>query len=122
VHGARNFPFRKQTSDLDVDLEDGTTDDPYLEHTHEALTLAVDRARPDVVLVQGGVDPLVTDRLGRLAVTHAGLEARDRLIFETLRAQGLPAVLTLGGGYAEPIDDTILAHMNTYRAAREIFG
>jgi len=122
VHGARNFPFRKQVSDLDVDLDDGTTDDAYLAQVRAALRLALERARPDLVLVQGGVDPLDTDRLGRLSVTHAGLEARDRLIFETLRAQGLPMALTLGGGYAEPIDDTILAHMNTYRVAREVFG
>ncbi len=122
VHGARNFPFRKQVSDLDVDLEDGTSDGTYLERTRAALTLSLERGRPDFVLIQGGVDPLYSDRLGRLSVSHAGLEARDRLIFETLRAHGLPAALTLGGGYAEPIDDTILAHVNTYRAAREIFG
>ena len=77
---------------------------------------------PDVVLVQGGVDPLAQDRLGRLAVSHAGLFARDLHILHTVRAAGLPVVYTLGGGYAEPIEATVEAHVGTYCAVREVFG
>jgi len=122
LHGARNFPFRKHASDLDVDLPDGTDDAAYLDHLRRAWAHAVDAARPDLVLVQGGVDPLASDTLGRLSLTHAGLEARDRFIFEAARRLGVPVALTLGGGYADPIDDTISAHLNTYRVAREVFG
>ena len=122
LHGARNFPFRKHASDLDVDLPDGTDDAAYLDHLRRAWAHAVDAARPDLVLVQGGVDPLASDTLGRLSLTHAGLEARDRFIFEAARRLGVPVALTLGGGYADPIDDTITAHLNTYRVAREVFG
>jgi acetoin utilization deacetylase AcuC-like enzyme len=122
VHGAGNFPFRKVAGDLDLDLPDGTPDEPYLAAVTAALSESLRRARPDVVLVQGGVDPLAADRLGRLAVTPAGLHARDLHIMHTVRAAGLPVVYTLGGGYAEPIDATIEAHLGTYRAARAVFG
>lgn len=122
VHGAANFPFRKVAGDLDVDLPDGTDDGAYLAAVERALAESLRRGRPDVVLVQGGVDPLEADRLGRLAVSAAGLYMRDLLILQTLRAAGLPTVYTLGGGYAEPIDATIDAHLGTYRAAREVFG
>jgi acetoin utilization deacetylase AcuC-like enzyme len=75
--------------------------------------------RPDVVFVQAGVDPLVTDRLGRLAVSREGLYERDRLVLATLLPQA-PVVLTLGGGYARPIEETIAAHVGTYRAVRAV--
>jgi acetoin utilization deacetylase AcuC-like enzyme len=119
VHGARNFPARKAVSDLDVELADGTEDEAYLRGVAESLESALDRVRPDVVFVQAGVDPLVTDRLGRLAVSREGLYERDRLVLATLLPQA-PVVLTLGGGYARPIEDTIAAHVGTYRAVRAV--
>jgi len=122
VHGARNFPFRKVEGDLDVDLPDGTEDVAYLAAVRDALDRALAAARPDFVLVQGGVDPLDADQLGRLNVSHAGLYARDLHILTTLRAAGLPVVCTLGGGYAEPISATVEAHLGTYRAALQVFG
>jgi acetoin utilization deacetylase AcuC-like enzyme len=74
------------------------------------------------VLYQGGVDPLAEDRLGRLSLTLDGLRERDRLVFERVRAWGLPLVATLGGGYADPLEPTLAAHEATYREAREVFG
>ena len=118
LHGARNFPARKATSDLDVPLPDGTRDDEYLDALDQALDEALERARPDLVLVQAGVDPLEADRLGRLALTHAGLRERDRRLLERFTAAGLPVALTLGGGYGEPITATLEAHVGTYDVAK----
>jgi acetoin utilization deacetylase AcuC-like enzyme len=121
MHGARNFPFTKQKSDLDVELADGTGDVEYLETLRGALAAAVDRARPGFIFYQAGVDPLAEDRLGKLALSHAGLRARDRHVLETARRLGVPTVLTLGGGYAQPLAPTIEAHVGTYATAKEVF-
>jgi acetoin utilization deacetylase AcuC-like enzyme len=122
MHGEHNFPFRKQRSSLDVGLPDGTTDAAYLDALHRHLPNILDAARPELVYYQAGVDPLAEDALGRLALTHAGLEARDRFVFESVRRRNLPLVVTLGGGYARPLAPTIAAHVGTYRAARAVFG
>lgn len=121
MHGAKNFPFRRVPSDLDVDLADGTEDEAYLRALHEALSAAV-AFRPDLVLYLSGADALRQDRLGRLALTHAGLMARDRLVFETFRARGVPVSIAVGGGYAEPITDSVEAYANTFRAACAVHG
>ncbi len=118
LHGERNFPLRKETSDLDVALPDGTGDDAYLARVEQALATSLERADPQLVLVQAGVDGLAADRLGRLALSHAGLARRDALILDALAARGIATVLTLGGGYAEPIEATIDAHVGTYVAAK----
>jgi len=121
LHGARNFPFRKQQSWLDVELPDGTTDEMYLMALAPALQRGFETARPELVLVQAGVDALAEDRLGRLALTHEGLRARDEQILGMCRARGVPVVLTLGGGYAEPIDLSVEAHAGTYAVVRQIY-
>ena len=118
LHGAHNFPFRKQRSSLDVELADGVEDMEYLQRLETALP-AVWEFGPEMVFFQAGVDALRTDRLGRLALTHAGLQARDAMVLEGVRARGLPLVITLGGGYSEPIEATVQAHANTFLAARE---
>jgi acetoin utilization deacetylase AcuC-like enzyme len=120
MHGRNNYPLRKQRSRLDIDLPDGTGDDEYLRILEEALPEIL-AFEPDMVLFQTGVDGLASDRLGRLALTHAGLRERDRMVMETARSRGIPLVTTLGGGYAEPLRDTVEAHANTFRTAREIF-
>jgi acetoin utilization deacetylase AcuC-like enzyme len=120
MHGAKNFPFRKQRSSLDLELPDGCGDREYLETLEQHLPSAIEGA--DIVFYQGGVDPLAEDTLGRLSLTHGGLRARDRLVFEAARSRALPMVLTLGGGYARPIDLSALAHAGTYREARAVFG
>jgi acetoin utilization deacetylase AcuC-like enzyme len=122
MHGQHNFPFRKQSSSLDVGLEDGTSDAAYLDALYRHLPRVLDAARPELVYYQAGVDPLAEDTLGRLALSHAGLEARDHFVFESARLRGLPVVVTLGGGYARPLASTILAHVGTYRAARAVYG
>jgi len=122
IHGARNFPFHKETSDLDVELADNTGDAPYLATIRGAWQTAISRANPELVLYQAGVDPLGDDKLGRLSVTAAGLEERDRFVLGAAKAAGIPIVLTLGGGYANPIEASIDAHIATYRAAKEIYS
>lgn len=122
LHGERNFPGRKMESDLDVPLPDGTDDAAYLDVLGRAVDECLERSRPDLVLYQGGVDVLAADRLGRLALTPAGVLARDRTALGRFRAEGLPVAMTLGGGYADPIDASVDAYAGTYRAAAELAG
>ena len=120
IHGARNFPFRKEASDLDIELADGTRDDEYLWHLERGLDETLDRARPQLVFYLAGADPYEGDRLGRLALTKAGLLRRDELVLATLRAQGIPVALAMAGGYARDIADSVEIHANTIRAARRM--
>ena len=120
VHGRNNFPFRKQQSCLDIDLADGAGDAVYLGAVETVLPRLF-AFQPDVVFYQAGVDGLTGDRLGRLALTHAGLKTRDQLVMEACRAHAIPLVATLGGGYAEPIARTVEAHANTFRTAARVF-
>ena len=122
LHGARNFPFEKQASDLDVPLPEGAGDDDVLAAVEQGLAHFAAQPAPGLVLYQGGVDALATDSLGRLRMTHAGLAERDRRVLAHFRARDIPVVLTLGGGYAKPIDDTVAAHANTYRVATALAG
>jgi acetoin utilization deacetylase AcuC-like enzyme len=114
MHGENNFPFRKQRSRIDVALADGTDDAEYLRQLQQVLP-EVTAFRPEVIFYQSGVDALVGDRLGRLALTLDGLKQRDRLVLEVSRA--IPLVITLGGGYGDPIERTAEAHANTFRQA-----
>jgi acetoin utilization deacetylase AcuC-like enzyme len=116
VNGFRNYPFRRVPGDVDVDLPDGTGDDRYLTALEEVLPNALRRARPELCFVLAGADPFEGDRLGRLALTKAGLAARDTLVRDTLAAAGVPICLTLAGGYAEDIRDTVDINVNTLRA------
>lgn len=122
MHGAKNFPFRKQVSSRDVELLDGCTDATYLELLHAHLPELLEASAPDLVLYQAGVDALKTDTLGRLALTHQGLRRRDAFVFEACRARALPVVLTQGGGYSKPIEATLEAHLGTWLEARRVFG
>jgi acetoin utilization deacetylase AcuC-like enzyme len=107
LHGARNYPFQRIPSDLDVDLPTGTGDRDYLRALDEALDAALPRARPDVAFYLAGADPFEGDRIGRLALTKPGLRARDELVVERLRAAGAAVVVVLAGGYARDVDDTV---------------
>ena len=120
IHGSKNFPSRKMTSDLDVPLPDGTGDEEYLAAMSAALEESLERARPDVVLYQGGVDVLAEDHLGRLSLTREGVLERDRVALGRFRGEGLPVALTLGGGYANPIEASVEAYAGTYRVAAEL--
>ncbi len=101
VHAERNFPARKAHSDVDVALPDGTGDDAYLSALAPALCAMFERARPQLILYQAGVDPHRDDRLGRLALSDAGLVARDRMVMQAARARGVPLASVLGGGYGD---------------------
>ena len=120
LHAEKNFPFRKIPSNLDVGLPDGTGDTCYLRALAEALD-AVAGFRPDLMLYLAGVDPLRTDRLGRLDLSFEGLARRDRLIFEFCRRRAIPVSIAIGGGYADPITDSVEAYANTFRVGREVF-
>ncbi len=121
IHGANNFPFRKQESKLDIPLPDGTGDDEYLDVVRSVLPRVIEFS-PGIVFFQSGVDGLRVDSLGRLSLTHAGLARRDRLVFEACRGARIPVVTTLGGGYADPIEETVEAHANTFRTATAVFN
>jgi acetoin utilization deacetylase AcuC-like enzyme len=121
VHGRNNFPFRKQNSRFDIELEDGATDAVFLQAVSQALQ-RVREFRPDFLFFQSGVDGLATDRLGRLKLTRWGLEERDLAVFELCWALRTPCAITLGGGYSDPITETVCAHAATFRTAVRIFG
>jgi acetoin utilization deacetylase AcuC-like enzyme len=120
LHGARNFPFRKQKSTLDVELPDDTGDEAYL----AALAPALQRVwefDPQLVLFQSGVDALQTDSLGHLQLSQQGLLRRDEMVIGEAHARQIPLVITLGGGYSQPIQHTVEAHAQTFRTAANIF-
>jgi acetoin utilization deacetylase AcuC-like enzyme len=115
VNGFRNYPFRRVAGDLDVDLPDDTGDDRYLAELARVLPQAVRRARPEICFVLAGADPYEGDRLGRLALTKPGLRDRDVLVRDTLTEAGVPMCVTLAGGYAEDIRDTVEINLGTVK-------
>ncbi|HMB78618.1 MAG TPA: histone deacetylase [Vicinamibacterales bacterium] len=117
LHGAKNFPFRKEVSDLDVTFEDGAKDDEYLAALRAHLPGVLDRQRPDLVFYLAGADPYEGDRLGRLKLTIDGLRERDRIVFEACRDRDLPIVIAMSGGYAPDVDAIVAIHINTIREA-----
>ncbi len=121
IHGAKNFPFRKEASDLDMELPDGTGDDAYLEALERGLAETLDRSRPDFAVYLAGADPWMDDRLGRLAVTKRGLQERDRQVLETLKREGIPVAVAMAGGYGRVIADTVDIHFQTVKTAVELF-
>ncbi|MBM3794323.1 MAG: histone deacetylase [Acidobacteria bacterium] len=120
LHGANNFPFRKQESRIDVALPDGAGDAQCLAALAEVLP-RVEAFAPRLVFYQSGVDALAEDKLGRLNLTLPGLQQRDRMLFETINRLGVPVVVTLGGGYADPIMRTVEAHSQTFLTALAAF-
>ena len=121
IHQRDNYPYIKPPSDIDIHLEDRTCDETYLLRLGQGLASALGAFRPDLIVYLAGADPYEQDQLGGLALTMEGLRRRDRLVFETARNAGIPVAVTLAGGYARKVDDTIAIHVNTVRTAREIF-
>jgi acetoin utilization deacetylase AcuC-like enzyme len=117
IHGARNFPFHKEPGDLDVGLEDGAGDDDYLAALESGVERALALSRADIAIYLAGADPHEGDRLGRLALSKAGLAARDRLVFEACRRAGLPVVVAMAGGYGRNVHDTVDIHFATVKMA-----
>jgi acetoin utilization deacetylase AcuC-like enzyme len=124
LHGARNYPFQRIPSDLDIDLPERTADEPYLEALSGALDVAVPCARAELAFYLAGADPWEGDRLGRLALTKPGLRARDELVLDRLRGAGAAVCVVLAGGYANDIRDTVDINAATVAAvaAREPRG
>lgn len=120
MHGAKNYPLFKMRSTVDVELEDGTGDEFYLE-TLAAQLPRIFAHRPDIIFYLGGADPYVGDKLGRLALSIEGLRARDELVLSECKRRGVPTTTVMSGGYAEEIGDMIEIHCNTIRAAKTIF-
>lgn len=120
LHGKNNFPFDKEESTLDVELDDGTSDDEYLQALEPALK-QVELFRPDIVFYNAGVDPLEQDQLGRLALTIEGLKQRDALVLSWAASHDLPIAICFGGGYAKEIKDIVESHANTFRLAEALF-
>jgi acetoin utilization deacetylase AcuC-like enzyme len=119
IHGEKNFPFRKEASDLDVDLPDGCADAQYLEALEHALDELDRRFAPGLILFLAGADPFEGDRLGRLALTYDGLEARDRRVFDWAGQRRIPLAFCMAGGYGVKIEETVQVQVNTYRVALE---
>ncbi|MGH3022157.1 MAG: histone deacetylase family protein [Gaiellaceae bacterium] len=115
VNGFRNYPFRRVPGDLEADLPDGTEDEQYLDAVARLLPQALARSRPDVCFYLAGADPYEGDRLGRLAVSKPALARRDAVVRETLARAGVPVCVTLAGGYAERITDTVEINLTTLR-------
>jgi acetoin utilization deacetylase AcuC-like enzyme len=117
MHGEKNFPFRKEVSDLDVPLGDGTEDDEYLGLLDRHLDDVLNRHQPDFVFYLAGADPYEGDRLGRLKLTIEGLRIRDELVLSRCQRRNLPVAITMSGGYATDVDAIVTIHANTIRTA-----
>lgn len=121
MHGAKNYPTRKEQSNLDIGLPDGTPDGPYLDILKNILPQLFDRIQPDIVFYLSGVDVLSSDKLGRLGLSIGGCKERDRIVLDICKKNGVPVAVSMGGGYSERIAHIIDAHANTFRTAQDIF-
>jgi acetoin utilization deacetylase AcuC-like enzyme len=119
IHQANNYPYPKPPSNLDINLDDGADDEEYLSALEEGLDKSLAEFQPDLILYLAGADPYREDQLGGLRLTLEGLEKRDRLVFQKARPKKIPVAVTLAGGYARRVEDTVLIHINTIRVARE---
>ena len=121
MHGENNFPFQKQTSDLDIPLPDGTGDADYLKLLKHHLPQLLENLQPEFVFYQCGVDILSTDKLGKLNCTLEGCRERDRFVLQSCHDLQIPLECSMGGGYSTEIKTIVEAHANTFRLAREIY-
>ena len=122
MHGEKNYPFKKEKSDLDIALEDQTTDDTFLKILEKTLPDLILKTKPDFIFYLSGVDVLATDRLGRLGMTLEGCKIRDQIVLTLCEENEIPVQCSMGGGYSKEIKLIIEAHANTYRVAQNVFG
>ena len=121
MHGEKNFPFRKERSDLDIGLNDGTGDVEYLEILNKNLNRVFDSFNPDFVFYLAGVDVLQTDKLGKLKLSKAGCQQRDNLVLSLCKRRDVPVQVSMGGGYSPKLTDILDAHCNTFRIAKDLY-
>jgi acetoin utilization deacetylase AcuC-like enzyme len=122
MHGAHNYPFRKEQSDMDIPLPDGIADAAYLALLGDALPPLLQKLRPDFAFYLSGVDILDTDKFGKLKVSLEGCRRRDELVLGMLQQQGIPCAVAMGGGYSPDVRRIVEAHCNTFRVAKEVYG
>ena len=122
VHGKTNYPFKKEISDLDIALPDGTSDEEYLKIIHHYIPKLIQQEKPDFIFYLSGVDILGTDKLGKLSCTIDGCKKRDEIVFSNCKKFQIPVQCSMGGGYSPDIKTIIEAHTNTFRVAQEVFS
>ena len=120
-HGKKNYPFRKEKSDLDIEFDDNTNDEKYLKILKETIPKIIDEFNPDFIFYLSGVDVLENDKLGRLSLTINGCKEGDRFILDICKKNSIPVQVSMGGGYSVVLKNIIEAHSNTFRLAQEIF-
>lgn len=121
MHGAHNYPFRKEVSDLDIDLPNGTQDQEYLGKLREILPELIAKVMPDFIFYLSGVDILESDKLGKLSCSLSGCKARDEFVLESCKNLEIPVQVSMGGGYSPDIKIILQAHANTFRVAHELW-
>lgn len=121
MHGTSNYPFKKEASDLDIALPDGTSDEDYLKILNQTLPKLITTEKPDFIFYLSGVDILVTDKLGKLGCSIQGCKQRDEIVFQLCKKFEIPLQCSMGGGYSPQIKTIIEAHSNTYRTANMIY-
>ena len=120
-HGKKNYPFRKEKSDIDVEFDDNTDDQLYLNKLKDLIPNAIENFKPDFIFFLSGVDVLNNDKLGRLGLSIDGCKERDKFILELCNKNSIPVQVSMGGGYSELLKNIIDAHSNTFRLAQEIY-
>lgn len=121
MHGASNFPYRKEKSDLDIALPDGTTDEEYLTILYKTLPYLISLHQPDFICYLSGVDVLETDKLGKLALSKEACKLRDKEVLKLCKSANIPVLISMGGGYSPDIKDIVEAHCNTFRIANDLY-
>lgn len=121
MHGEKNYPFRKQKSDLDIELPNDTGDETYLSKLKQTLPQLIAAHKPDLIFYQSAVDVLETDKLGKLSLTLEGCKQRDEFVLSLAKEQDIPIAIVMGGGYSEDVEDVVEAHCNTFRLAKQLF-
>lgn len=121
MHGAKNYPFKKQKSDLDIPLDDNTDDELYLNILMKTLPILINKVKPNFIFYLSGVDIMKSDKLGRLSLSIDGCRERDKIVFLNCKKYNIPVQCSMGGGYSANIDQIVDAHFNTFKIAKEIF-
>jgi len=120
-HGKNNYPFRKESSDLDIEFDDDTDDDFYLKKLKKHLPEVIEKFEPNFIFYLSGVDVLSNDKLGKLGLSLRGCKERDRFVLDICKKNKIPVQISMGGGYSSNLKDIIEAHSNTFRLAQELF-